>query len=205
MPSKRSPGSSVTVRARATAASAVSTPQRSMPVSTSTMTPSTAPAPTAAADSAAALSASSTATRMRGARRQLGQQADLGRVRHRVDHEDVVKPGAGQHGRLPHGRRGQPARARFHLPPGQLRALVRLVVRPDGGRPDLGERGRHVVDVALRRVDVEYQRRGDQLLAALADVASVLAQDVVPGLVELPSCLPWSKAADDTDRFPSGT
>jgi hypothetical protein len=118
------------------------------------------------------------------ARRQLGQQADLGRMRHRVGHEDVVEPGAGQYGGLPHGRRGQAARARLDLPPGQLGALVRLVVRPDGSRPELGERGRHVIDVALRRVDVEHQRRGEKLLAAPADVLPVLAQHVIPGLVE---------------------
>jgi hypothetical protein len=57
---------------------------------------------------------------------------------------------------------------------GQIRALVRLVVRPDGGPSHLLQLARHAVDVALRRIDVEDERRGDQLLASLADGLPVL-------------------------------
>ena len=177
MPSKRSPGRSITCRASARQSAAVSAPQRSMPVSTSTMIPSVDPAVTAAAETRG------------GVRRlvhrdedpvipgQLGQHPELGRMGHGVDHEQVVHPGGGEHRGLPHRGHGQPAGARLQLAAGEVRALVRLVVRADRGRAHLLQLARHVVDVALRRVDVEHQGGGDQLIAPLADGRSVVAPD----------------------------
>ena len=104
---------------------------------------------------------------------------------HGVDHEQVVHAGAGEHGRLPHRGHRQPARARLQLAAGQVGALVRLVVRADRGLAHLPQLARHVVDVALRRVDVEHQRGGDQLLPSLADGAPVLAPDAVTSLLRI--------------------
>jgi hypothetical protein len=94
-----------------------------------------------------------------------GQHGDLGRMGHGVDHEQVVQAGGRQHDRLPHGRHRQPARARLDLPPREIRALMRLVVRADAGGAHLPKLARQPVDVALRGVDVEHEGRGDQFLA----------------------------------------
>src|ERR1700721_2387600 len=136
MPSKRSPGRSITCRATARQSAALSTPQRSMPVSTSTMIPSVDPAVTAAADCAAAFAASPPATSTRGP---------------------------------PARTAAPPAGPAPQSAAGQVGTLVRLVVRPDGGRAHLLQLARHVVDVALRRVHVEHQGGRDQLIAPLAD------------------------------------
>src|SRR5271157_2739613 len=74
----------------------------------------------------------------------------------------------------------------LQLAAGQVRVLMRLVVRPDGGRAHLLQFARHVVDVALGRVDVEHQCGGDQLMASLADVPSVLVPDAVVCLLQDP-------------------
>ena len=67
---------------------------------------------------------------------KLGEQPDLVRMRDSVDDEQVVKPAAGEDRRFPDRRHRQPARARLHLAAGEIRALVRLVMRPDCGRAD---------------------------------------------------------------------
>ena len=56
---------------------------------------------------------------------------------------------------------------------------------PDG-RAHLLQLARHTVDVALRRVDIEHQGGGDQLITPLAYGPSVVAPDVVVGLAQDP-------------------
>src|SRR5215467_2074462 len=113
---------------------------------------------------------------------QLGECLELGWMGHGVDHEQVVHAGRGQDSRLPHCGHGQAARARLELAAGEVRALVGLVVRADRCPAQLLELARHVVDVALRRVDVEHEGGSDQLLPSLSDRASVLVPDLFVGL-----------------------
>jgi len=87
-----------------------------------------------------------------------------------------VHPGGGENGSFPDGGHRQSARTRLQLAAGQVRALVRLVVRADRGLSHRLQLVRHPVDVALRRVDIEDQRGSDQLIAPLADGAPVLVR-----------------------------
>jgi hypothetical protein len=57
-------------------------------------------------------------------------------------------------------------------------------VRADRGLAHLFELTRHCVDVPLRRVDVEHQGGGDQLVPLLAYGAAVLAPDAVISLLQ---------------------
>ena len=105
-------------------------------------------------------------------------------MRHGVDDKQVVHPGGNEDSSLPHRGHRQPARARLQLAPGEVRALVRLIVRADRGLAQFLQLTRHAVDVPLRRVDVERQGGGDQLIPVLADGAAVLVPGAVIGLLQ---------------------
>src|SRR5262249_30325334 len=96
--------------------------------------------------------------------------------------EQIVLAGAREHGRLPYRGHRQPAGARPHLALGEVRALVRLVMRADRGLAQAPQLARHVVDVALRRVDVEHQSGRDQLFTPQADGGTVLAPGALASL-----------------------
>jgi hypothetical protein len=92
--------------------------------------------------------------------RRLGHDAQLV-VRHDlVGQEDLADPGTREGARLPHRRGGDPDRARRDLQLGDLQALVRLEVRPQGDRA-VGPGG-HRRHVALEPLGVDQQRRRRQ-------------------------------------------
>ena len=105
-------------------------------------------------------------------------------MRHGVDDKQVVHPGGNEDSSLPHRGHRQPACARLQLAPGEVRALVRLVVRTDRGLAQFLQLTRHAVDVPLRGIDVEHQGGSDQFIPVLADGAAMLVPGAIIGLLQ---------------------